>query len=194
MAFIRLNRKLFDHFLWKENRKYSRAEAWIDLIQLMSYTKNPKERQKLINGVWVKWDRGQYPVSYSFLSQRWDWSVHKVRIFIELLKSEKQVSTQTTNITTILTLCNYDFYNPMSQAEEQAEGMSDGKQTAGSKERKESEEGKTKKENFIKEKTWEEESLERIRREDREMLDRRIAVLLATPDEEEPKQIVPKGF
>jgi hypothetical protein len=148
MAYIRINRKLFDHFLWAENRIYSRAEAWIDLIQLMSYTKDVKKRTKIINGVVVKWERGQYPVSYSFLSQRWNWSIHKVRIFIELLKSERQVATQTTNVTTILTLCNYDYYNPISQAEDMSEEQSDGKRTAGSKESKEREEGKKEEGNF----------------------------------------------
>jgi len=145
MAFIRINRKLFDHFLWKENRIYSRAEAWIDLIQLMSYTKDATQREKMINGVLVKWERGQYPISHSFLAQRWNWSTHKVRTFINLLKSEKQVSTISTNVTTILTLCNYDIYNPISQAEEQADVQADGRRTAGSKEREEREEGKKEK-------------------------------------------------
>ena len=43
MAFIRINRKLFNHTFWKENRIYSKAEAWIDLIQLMSFTDNNKK-------------------------------------------------------------------------------------------------------------------------------------------------------
>ena len=132
MAFIRINRKIFDNFLWKENRVYSRFEAWIDLIQLMCYKKEGDE--KIINGVVVRFKRSQYPVSYSFLSQRWNWSIHKVRIFINLLKSEKQASTETTNVTTILTLINYDTYNPISQAEGQAEGQADGKRTAIRKE------------------------------------------------------------
>jgi hypothetical protein len=129
MAFIRINRKLFDHNFWKENREYSRAEAWIDLIQLVSFTIDNK---KLIDGVIIKWGRGQYPVSYSFLSKRWNWSIHKVRIFINLLKSEQQVATTTAWKTTILTLCKYDIYNPISQADVQAEAQADGKQTAGS--------------------------------------------------------------
>jgi hypothetical protein len=148
MAFIRINRKLFDHNFWQENRVFSRAEAWIDLIQLVSFTSDNK---KMIDGTIVKWGRGQYPVSYLFLSKRWNWSIHKVRIFINLLKSEKQVTTTTAWKATILTLCKYDIYNPNSQADVQAEAQADGTQTAGSIRIKEDKEDKLKeinKENF----------------------------------------------
>jgi hypothetical protein len=121
MAFIRINRKLFDHFLWKENRVYSRAEAWIDLIQLVTY--NPKGGTGIISGVTVRWNRGQFPISYSFLAKRWTWNIHKTRIFLSMLKESSQITTVSTSVTTILTICNYDFYNPMSQAEVQADGI-----------------------------------------------------------------------
>ena len=143
MGYIGINRKLFDHFLWKESRIYSKAEAWIDLIQLVSYTRN---NGAFINGYYIEWDRGQYPVSYSFLSKRWTWSVSKVRAFMTLLKSSKQITVQTTNAATIITLCNYETYNPETQAdkqaEEQGERQANSKRTAGIKE---GEEGKEKK-------------------------------------------------
>jgi len=127
MAFIRLNRKLFDHFLWTEKRVFSRAEAWIDLIQLVSYTNN---NEKIIGGVKVVWERGQYPVSYLFLSQRWHWSVSKVRAFLKVLRNSNQINTQTTNVATMLTLCNYDIYNVIKQADEQADDIANDKQKA----------------------------------------------------------------
>lgn len=148
MAFIRINRKLFEHSFWKENREYSRAEAWIDLIQLVSFTPDNK---RMIDGVLIKWGRGQYPVSIRFMSQRWNWSTHKVRIFIDLLKAERQVATSTAGKTTILTLCNYDIYNPSSQGDVQGDVQGDGKVTAQSIRREEDKEvlkEKNKKENF----------------------------------------------
>ena len=45
------------------------------------------------------------------------WSTHKVRTFFEVLKNEQQITTQLAGKATILTLCNYDFYNPSSQAD-----------------------------------------------------------------------------
>lgn len=118
MAYIRINRKLFDHFLWKENRIFSKAEAWIDLIQLTSYT---VDNEKIINGVLVKWGRGEYPVSYSFLCKRWNWSIQKCRTYIGLLLNSGLLTKKTTNVTTIIKLCKYDLYNPISQADTQSD-------------------------------------------------------------------------
>jgi hypothetical protein len=115
MGFITINRKIFDHFLWSERRTYSRFEAWLDLIQLASYT---ADNSKLINGIVVKWGRGEYPISRSFLSKRWCWSDQKVRTFITLLKRHNQVDLKTTNACTILKLCNYDTYNTYQPTEQ----------------------------------------------------------------------------
>lgn len=59
--------------------------------------------------------------------------------------------------TTILTLCNYDVYNPISQGDVQGEGQGGGKVTAGSiRSNKEDKEDKEeKKENFLFEKNEE---------------------------------------
>lgn len=123
MSFILIDRKLFNHFLWTENRSLSRFEAWIDLIQLASFT---HKNERLINGVLVKWDRGQIPVSYSFLMKRWNWSANRVRGYLSMLKNNKQINTRTTSVTTILTLCNYEQYNIKQQAGGQAKGITDG--------------------------------------------------------------------
>ncbi len=128
MAFIRINRKLFDHIFWKENREFSRAEAWIDLIQLVSFMDNNK---KIVDGVVISWDRGQYPISHQFLSQRWNWSIHRVRIFMDLLKSEQQITTIFTGKATILTLCNYDYYNPKSQTDGRVKAVDTAGDAAG---------------------------------------------------------------
>ena len=103
----------------------------------------------MIDGVLVKWGRGEYPVSIRFMSQRWNWSTHKVRIFITLLKSEQQVAIRTAIRTTILTLCKYDYYNPILQADVQGEGQAEGTVTAQSIRREEDKEDKEKKENFL---------------------------------------------
>jgi hypothetical protein len=155
MAFIRINRKLFDNPIWKENRVYSRAEAWIDLIQLVSYTPNNK---RIIDGVMVMWGRGEYPVSHRFLSLRWNWSINKTRAFMQFLSINKQSTTRITGKTTILKLCQYDYYNPTSQGEGQDEGQGDGKVTAQSIRIEEDKEDKEKeKEIFIFEKRKKEE-------------------------------------
>jgi multidrug efflux pump subunit AcrB len=127
MAYIRINRKLFSNQLWKEHRVFSRAEAWIDLIQLASFTFKNK---RIIDGARVEWGRGQYPISYSFLANKWMWSIHKVRTFLKMLLNEKQIMLDFTGRTTLITLCNYDFYNPISQGDGMGEGTANGTVTA----------------------------------------------------------------
>lgn len=147
MAFITIDRKLFDHFLWTERRPFSKFEAWIDLIQLVSFR---EKNSKLISGALVTWGRGQFPVSYSFLAERWSWSTNRVRGYMRLLKNNNQITTESTSVITILTLCNYEQYNTNRQAEGQAPGQAEGqevgqadhKRTAGSKIKKQDKEGK----------------------------------------------------
>jgi hypothetical protein len=138
MAFITIDRKIFKHFLWTERRPRTRFEAWIDLIQMASFDDN---NELLMNGTLVKWGRGEYPISYSFLADRWVWSIQKVRGYVIMLKNNRQVVTKTTGQTTVLTLCNYDEYNPKQQGRRQAKSTTtntiDDKVMAGIKEDKE---------------------------------------------------------
>ena len=76
--YIPINRGLFKHYLWEERRVYSKFEAWIDILQMASFTDN---NSNIINGSLCKWNRGQYPVSVSFLEVRWGWASKKVRNF-----------------------------------------------------------------------------------------------------------------
>jgi hypothetical protein len=117
MAFITIDRKLFNHFLWTERRPRTKFEAWLDLIRLVSFDEN---NELLINNNLVKWGRGEYPISYTFLSKRWIWSIQKVRCYLTLLKNNRQINTKTTGQTTILILCNYDQYNPKQQGKRQS--------------------------------------------------------------------------
>ncbi len=112
--YIPINRKLFSHYLWTEKRVYSKFEAWLDLLQMVSYK---DKNSNLINNKLVKWDRGQFPISYSFLEKRWSWSTAKVRVYLTLLEKDKMIARRTTSGTTTLTICKYDSYNIIKQAD-----------------------------------------------------------------------------
>jgi uncharacterized phage protein (TIGR02220 family) len=111
--FIPINRKLFNHYLWTEKRSYSKFEAWLDLLQMVSFEDN---NELMINGSLCKWGRGQFPISISYLCNRWDWSSKKVRTYLKLLKKERMVDVDTGNKWTMLTICKYDSYNTKGQA------------------------------------------------------------------------------
>ncbi len=110
-GYLKLYRKFFDNYLWQQNRVFSKAEAWIDLLQTARY-KNELTK-KLIDDRLVEWGRGQLIGSYRFLAKRWNWkSPSKVKNFLKLLEKEGQIITDTEHHLTRITICNYDNYNP----------------------------------------------------------------------------------
>jgi len=112
-GFIPINRKFFDHTFWKEKRTFSKSEAWLDLIASARFEES--KATELIGGRLVSWTKGQLPVSLRYLSERWMWSKSKVDGFLKLLEGEAMVVRKDVNGQTILTLCNYGFYNQKGQ-------------------------------------------------------------------------------
>ena len=112
--YIPLSRKIFEHEFWKEERVFSRAEAWIDIVRSASWEEDNKQ---IINGKWVRWRRGQWPVSLRYLGDRWKWSRSKASKFLEDLRRENMIEIVTEDVTaqTLITVCKYDDYNPTSK-------------------------------------------------------------------------------
>lgn len=118
MAYLKLDRNFFDGKFWNEKRVYSKAEAWIDLIREARFEVEPKTT--FIKDKLITWGRGQLPASLRYLGDRWGWSKDKVARFIDFLVSDGCVKIETPKGTqqTILTLCNYDTYNPIKSESE----------------------------------------------------------------------------
>lgn len=106
-GYIKLNRKFFQNFLWNEARVYSRAEAWIDLIQLARF----EVSTEIISGKVIEVQRSELPASRRFLELRWDWGSSKVSNFLKTLSDWGMISIRQVNGQTIVKLCNYDVYN-----------------------------------------------------------------------------------
>lgn len=107
--FIPINRRLFEHHFWCEERNFSRFEAWIYLIKEARF-----EDTSVYDGnkvVPVK--RGQLYVSIRHLASNFGWSTKKVLGFLSLLVSEKMIIKETAKETgqSVITICNYDIYN-----------------------------------------------------------------------------------
>ena len=117
--FIMLARRYFGHAFWHEPRTYSRAEAWLDCVQLATI----QPRKTLVLGTFIDVPRGGIVASERFLSDRWKWSRTKVRTFLDLLESANMVKRprKDQDITLIL-LCNYEKYNsPKKPPKDQVE-------------------------------------------------------------------------
>jgi hypothetical protein len=108
LGFLPLNRRFFRNFLWMEERVFSRAEAWIDLVQTSAY----EPQKKLVCGELIEVPRGGIVASERFLSIRWKWSRTKVRAFLDLLVSQNMIQPEKNHRNTVFLLCNFDKYNP----------------------------------------------------------------------------------
>lgn len=140
-GFIPISRKLFNNFLWKEDREFSRAEAWLDLLQLARFEAN--STKEIIKGKVIEYGRGERPLSLRLLADRWKWSKNRVDKFLDLLVSERMITKRTANGTTngteqgtangtrqtVITICNYESYNSVSKKEGQRKGQSLGQGT-----------------------------------------------------------------
>lgn len=105
-GWVSIHRKMQEHWLWQEERVFSKAEAWIDLLLSVNHTDNKIViKNKVIN---VK--RGQTAMSLVTLAKRWKWDKSKVRRFLEVLKSDTMIDTQNETVTTLITICNYESY------------------------------------------------------------------------------------
>ena len=114
--FIPINRKLFEHHLWCEEREYSRFEAWLYLLKEARF-----EDTKLLNkGKLVLIKRGQVYASIRFLATAFGWSTKKAGNFLQILEADKMISRETVKETgqTMISICNYDKYNIVIQKRE----------------------------------------------------------------------------
>lgn len=134
-GWIKLNRQLLDHQLWEETRKFSKAEAWIDLMLLA----NHKEKKVIIKNTQYVCGVGELLRSLDTLRKRWGWSKSAVRRFLEMLVMEEQIVTKNETQTTRITLCNYKAFQDSRNATEpdpEQERNADETQTAPNKNEK----------------------------------------------------------
>lgn len=117
---IKLSRKMFDgdDLFWSEPRTFSRAEAWIDLIQLAQWRRRAFASKY---GV-IELRRGEFVGSMRFLGKRWGWSAKRVLGFLETLaKSQRLEKQRETPAGSVYLLVNYDTYQSERVGDEAVE-------------------------------------------------------------------------
>lgn len=115
-GFLRIPREFFESALWQEDRALSRAEAWLDLYQSATYV----PRQHCVEGRCLSLARGELVASVRYLSHRWKWSRGKVERYLKQLKRApmRKLETRTETGITVISLLNYDTYDPPSHSNE----------------------------------------------------------------------------
>lgn len=119
-----LHRKIIDNpYYFAE--KFTKVMAWIDLLLLANHSK----RIINIRGVEIEINRGQLARSEETLAKRWKWSRGKVRRFLSSLKSKQQIEQQKNNVTTLITIVNYNEYQKRDTTTGTPDRTTDGHQT-----------------------------------------------------------------
>jgi len=135
-GWVKIHRKILDNPLYT-SEPFTRIQAWIDLILIANY----KDGFFMQRGIRVDVKRGQVGHSIDTLAKRWKWSRGKVERFIFLLENDSQIVRQKNNVTTLLSIINYDEYQADDNTNSKANGHQTVKQTdTNKKEKKEKKE------------------------------------------------------
>ena len=117
-GFIMLHRTIQQHWLYDEKRKFSRYEAWLDLLMMVNY----KDNKIVQDGELVEVKRGERITSIRQLMERWDWSNTKVVKFLELLKNDEMIEFEITpKKKTLIKIVKYEQYQGFSNDEQSEE-------------------------------------------------------------------------
>jgi hypothetical protein len=105
-GWLKIHRCITNHWLYTENRVFSKYEAWLDILMTVNYL----DAKVLIKGKLYHVKRGQSILSMESWAKRWNWDKSKVRRFMELLQNDAMIVLKTDNTTTHLTVCKYESY------------------------------------------------------------------------------------
>lgn len=106
-GWIKLHRKIQDHWIYQEKRKFSRYEAWLDLIMLASH----KDTKFVLGNELIELSKGSFVTSELKLMDRWGWGKGKVRTFLKLLEDDSMIVKKTDRKKTTINICNYSVYH-----------------------------------------------------------------------------------
>ena len=107
-GYILLFRSLFGNKIWKEDRTFSKAEAWIDLMRRAHYSEQP-EWNNYLNGFLR---RGDIYAPVRSLKKWWRWkSTSKVQRYLNRLEYDRMIKRKGS----VIHLMNYNKYNPKKE-------------------------------------------------------------------------------
>lgn len=109
-----VDRGIFDHPLFEEERVFTRREAWLWLLSEAAW----KPCRKRIGHAVIEIKRGQLSHSIRFIAAAWGWSKSRVDRFLDELRQEGMVGTTSGTGTgtgqLIITICKYSDYQRVS--------------------------------------------------------------------------------
>ena len=113
-GWIKLHRQIRGHAFFKQKRKFSRFEAWVDML----LEANHCDKKFLLGNKLEDVERGSFVTSEAKLASRWGWSRTKVRMFLDLLINDSMIEKISDNKKTVINIANYDIYQDSETAKE----------------------------------------------------------------------------
>jgi hypothetical protein len=106
-GFIKLHRKIQQHWIYDEKRKFSKFEAWTDMLMMA----NHKDNKFVLGNELVEVKKGSFITSELKLMDRWDWGKAKLRAFLEMLEKDEMIVKKSDRKKTTISICNYCVYH-----------------------------------------------------------------------------------
>ncbi len=125
-GWIKMHRKITENPLYF-SEPFNRTMAWIDLLLLANHTDNFFFKR----GIRVDVKIGEVGYDLDTLSKRWKWSRGKIERFLKMLENDNQIVRQKTNVTTLISIVNYDLYQSDNKASSKASDKASGRKQEG---------------------------------------------------------------
>src|SRR5690625_1058190 len=106
-GWIKLHRKIKSHWLYTEKRKFSKYEAWLDLLMMA----NHRETKVVLGNEVVTLQKGEFITSELKLMEAWGWGKSRTRNFLKLLEEDGMIKKVADRKKTTITICNYNVYH-----------------------------------------------------------------------------------
>jgi len=128
-----IDRGVWDHPMLKSREPFSRREAWMWLISEAAW----KPRVVMIEGRRIALERGQLVHSIRFMAEKWCWPKSNVARFLEALKTETMIGTESGTGITVITISKYNEYQRVSLPDRDSDGSDGGTEAGQERDREE---------------------------------------------------------
>jgi hypothetical protein len=132
-GFIALARGILDHPIVGAPKPYTRHDAWEWLLFEAAW----KPRKYAAGSIVVDLERGQLAHSTRYMAKAWGWPETSVRRFLRRLKTGAMIGAESGAGITVISICNYEFYQSVGIKSGAPNGAANGAKVAHERRRKE---------------------------------------------------------